>query len=143
VDGFLLEVVSERKVSEHLEKRMVVRGDADVADVACPDALLTGRRPREIQRADAHEFVLELVHSSRREQHRFVALRDKDVAGSADAAFGFEESEVLFAEFVSFHSGFSGTAIIQNGRHDSVARAGIKPAADPPVFVTRTEDLTH
>ena len=98
-----LEVVAKRKVAEHLEERVVVGRHADVADVAGADALLTGRRPSELQFADAQELVFELVHPGGREQDRLVLARHEHVARPADAVFGLEEGEVLFAKFVSFH----------------------------------------
>ena len=49
-DGVLLEVVAEAEVAEHLEERVVARGDADVLEVvvlaADADALLARRRAR-------------------------------------------------------------------------------------------------
>ena len=38
-----------------------------------------------------------------REEHRGVPARHQHVAGAADAAFGLEEGQVFFAEFVGFH----------------------------------------
>ena len=49
-DGVLLEVVAEAEVAEHLEERVVARGDADVLEVvvlaADADALLARGRAR-------------------------------------------------------------------------------------------------
>src|SRR5439155_3796425 len=63
-DGVLFEVVSERKVPEHLEKRVVASGIADVLEVivlaACPQALLYRHRPLVGAGLLAQEHTLEL-----------------------------------------------------------------------------------
>ena len=103
MDRLALEVVAEAEIAQHLEKRVVVGGAADVLDVAGAQALLAGRGPGEIELALAQEVVLELVHAGRREQHRGVPARHQHVAGAADAALGLEERQIFFAKFVGFH----------------------------------------
>ena len=105
VDRFLLEVIAEREVAEHLEERVVIRRDADVADVAGAQALLAGGGRGELERADAEELVLELVHSGGREQHGLVPARDEDVARPADAAFGLERTARYFSRSSSVFIG--------------------------------------
>ena len=114
VDGLALEVVAEAEVAQHLEERVVVGRAADVVDVAGAEALLAGRGPGELELAAAEEVVLELVHAGGREQHRGIPARHQHVAGPADAAFGLEEGEVLFAEFVGFHGlTVAGTRVVR------------------------------
>ena len=103
VDRFALEVVAEAEVAQHLEEGMVVGGTADVVDIARAEAFLAGGGSGEIQLAAAEEVVLELVHSGGREEHGGVPARHEHVAGPADAAFGLEEGQVLFPQFVAFH----------------------------------------
>ena len=103
VDRFALEVVAEAEVAQHLEEGVVVGGAADVVDVAGAEAFLAGGGAGELQLAAAEEVVLELVHAGGREEHRGVPAGHEHVAGPADAAFGLEEGQVLFAQFVAFH----------------------------------------
>ena len=103
VDRIALEIVAERKIAEHLEKRVVVRGPADVFDVAGPQALLAARGAGELQFHLAQKVVLELVHPRRREQHAGIPRRHQHVAGDAAMALRFKEGEILFAEFVGVH----------------------------------------
>ncbi len=67
MNGIAFEVVTKRKVAEHFEEGVVVSRDSDVADVAGAQTLLTGGRCCEIQLANSHEFVFELIHARRGE----------------------------------------------------------------------------
>src|SRR5215472_6015286 len=62
----LLEVIAEREVPQHLEKRVMPVSEADIFQVvmlaARAHALLRGRRPRIIALLEAEEDVFELVH---------------------------------------------------------------------------------
>ena len=103
VDRFLFEVIAERKVAEHLKKRVVIRRHSNVRDVSRPQAHLAGGRAREVDRTNPQKLILELIHPRRREEHRLVVTWNEHIARPADAAFGLEKGEILFAEFVSFH----------------------------------------
>ena len=103
VDRFLLEVVAEREVAEHLEERHVAGGPPDVLDVAGPDALLAGRRRSETRVAQPHELALELVHARRGEQDGLIFLGNQHIAGAADAPLGDEEVEERFAKLIGHH----------------------------------------
>ncbi len=105
VDRFALEVIAEAEIAQHFEKRVVIGRAADVVDVAGSQTLLASRGPGEIELALAQKVVLELVHTSRGEQHRGIPAGHQHVAGPADATFGLEKGEILFAQFVGFHSG--------------------------------------
>ena len=103
MNGLLLEVVSKREVAEHLEERVVIGGDPDVTDVPRSQTFLRGRRPRELNRSDPEELVLELVHSCRREQDGRIVLRHEHVRRPPNAALGLKERQILFTQFVSLH----------------------------------------
>ena len=105
LNGLGLEIISEREVSQHLEKGVVVGGYTDVADVAGSQAHLAGRGPGEVQWTDAQELVLELVHSCRREQHGRVVGGDQHIGRAAGVTLGLEEREVPLADFVGIHRG--------------------------------------
>ena len=90
-DRLALEIVAEAEVAQHLEKRVVVSGPADVVDVVGPQALLAGGRPGEVELAAAEEMVLELVHPGGGEEHGGVPAGDEHVARSAHATLCLEE----------------------------------------------------
>ncbi len=102
VDRFLLEVIAEREVAEHLEERHVPRGLPYVLDVARADALLAGGGLGEARVAQAHELALELIHPGRGEQDRRV-VGHEHVGGLLHAPLGREEIEVGFAKLVGSH----------------------------------------
>ena len=66
-DRFLLEVVAEGEVAEHLEERQVGLV-ADLLDVGRPEGLLGARRPRVRRVLGPQEEGPELDHPRRREQ---------------------------------------------------------------------------
>ena len=102
-DRLPLEVVPEAEVPEHLEERVVPGGDADVADVPGPQALLAGRRAPQRRVAGPEKLRLELVHPGGGEQHAGVVLRDEHVAGLTRAALALEKVEIGGAEVVGLH----------------------------------------
>ncbi len=79
-DGIFLEVVAEGKISQHLEKRVMTIGEADVFQIvvlpARAHAFLRGRGPRVVALFEAKENVLELVHAGVGEEQRRVVGRD-------------------------------------------------------------------
>ncbi len=80
-DGIFLEVIAEAEVSEHLEKRVVAIGEADIFEVvmlaAGAHALLRGGGARVVALFESKENVLELVHPSIREQKSRVVSRNE------------------------------------------------------------------
>ena len=80
-DRLFLEVVAEGKVAEHLEKRVVAVGEADVLKIvvlaARADAFLRSGGPVVVALLEAEEDVLELVHARVREEQRGIVLRDE------------------------------------------------------------------
>ena len=95
-DGFALEVISKTEVAQHFKEGVMVRCPPDVVDVAGAKAFLARRCPSEVQLDFAEEMILELVHACGSKQNRRIPSGNKDVAGTSDAAFRFEEREVLF-----------------------------------------------
>ena len=74
MDRLALEVVAEAEVAEHLEKRVVPGGVADVLQIvvlaAGAHAALRGGRARIVARLLAEKHILELDHAGIREQQR-------------------------------------------------------------------------
>ncbi len=105
-DRFLLEVVAERPVAEHLEEGVVVGVLADVVEIvvlaAGADALLRVGGPLVGPRAGAEEDVLELVHAGVGEQQRriVVAARRGDDGTKVWPCFLHEEVDELLANFI-------------------------------------------
>ena len=103
MDRLPLEIVSETEVAEHFEECVMVRRSSHVVDVAGSQTLLAGGRFGEFEFNASEEVILELVHSCGGEEYGGVPSRHQYVAGLADAAFRFEKSKVLLAEFVCLH----------------------------------------
>src|SRR5262249_16618153 len=82
LDGEILEIVAEREVAEHLEKRVMTRGITDVLQVvvlaAGAHAFLRGDRALVVALLDAGEDILELHHAGvGEEQGRFVGRHER------------------------------------------------------------------
>ena len=86
LDGEILEVVAERKVAEHLEKRVVARRVADVVQVvvlaAGAHALLGGDGARVVTLLGAGKDVLELHHAGAGEHQGGVVARHQRPRGN-------------------------------------------------------------
>ena len=106
-DGFLLEVVAEGEVAEHLEEGVVAAGVADVLEIvvlaAGADALLRGGGARVVALFEAQEDVLELVHAGVGEQQRGVVGGHQRRAADDAVAVRREEVEKLLADLVACH----------------------------------------
>src|SRR5213593_1284925 len=80
-DRFLLEVVAEREVAEHLEEGVMTGGVADLLEVVMlatrPDALLAGDRTRIVTSLQTLKHALELHHAGIGEQQRGVIRGDQ------------------------------------------------------------------
>ncbi len=107
-DRVALEVVAEGPVAEHLEKRVVARGIADVFEVvvlaAGAQATLHRRCANVGSLLDAEEHVLELDHARVREQQRRIIGRDKRRARDDRVPALLEIFEEPAAYFVGFHA---------------------------------------
>jgi hypothetical protein len=101
---------------------VVIGRAAHVFDIAGPQALLAGGRPREFQFHFAQEMVLELVHAGGREQHGGVPPRHEHVASFANVPFRFKERQVAVANFVGFHA-----VSIAEGRKTGQRRRRCRP----------------
>src|SRR5262245_31171201 len=92
------EIIAETEVTQHLEKRVVVRGAPDVIDIASPQALLARRRPRKFERDLAQKMVLKLIHPRRRKEHRRIPSWDQHIARLAGVPLRDEEFKIFFAQ---------------------------------------------
>src|SRR5260364_223684 len=76
MNRFTLEVIAERKITEHLEKGMMPRGITDVFKIvmlaACAHTTLDAHRSRIRTGIAAGEHVFELHHAGIRKQQRWI-----------------------------------------------------------------------
>ena len=79
-DGFLLEIIAEGEVAQHLKIRAVAGRLADIFDVPRPDALLAGADPVPRRLHLALEIGLHRCHAGVDEQQRRVILWDQGKA---------------------------------------------------------------
>src|SRR6185312_601449 len=105
---FLLEVVAERPVAQHLEEGVVARGVADRVEVvvlaAGTQATLHVGRTRVRQLLAAEEHVLELHHPRVGEQECGVVGWNQRRGGHDSVAAALEKLEEKRANFCSFHA---------------------------------------
>ena len=108
-DGVGLEVVAEAEVAEHLEERVVARGEAHVVEVvvlaAGAHALLGGGGAGVVARLAAGEHVLELHHAGVGEEQRGVVRRHQGRRGDAAVGALLEELQECFANLIRRHVG--------------------------------------
>src|SRR5438477_6004794 len=80
-NGVFLEVIAKGKISQHLKKRVMAVGEADILQVivlpARPHTLLRRSRPRVIALLQAEEDVLELVHPRIGEEQSRIVMRNE------------------------------------------------------------------
>jgi len=101
-DRLSLEVVAEGEVAEHLEKREVPGGVADVLDVGGAEALLDAGGAAEVGHDLAQEVRLELVHARVGEQQRRV-VGDQRAGGHQAVSSLDEEVEEPASDLVGVH----------------------------------------
>ena len=101
-DGLTFEIVSERPVAQHFEKRMVLRTEPHLFQVVVmpryADAFLGIHGPAVIPVAGAQKHVLELIHPSIRKQQGGIFLRRHRRAGHDRMALPFEETKKFLAD---------------------------------------------
>ena len=111
LDRFLLEVIAEREVAEHLEEGVVARGVTDLLEVVMlstrPDALLAGHRTRVIAAFQTLKHPLELHHAGVGEQQCGVVRGHERRARhlTVRARRGFEVVQELAADIGGLHAG--------------------------------------
>ena len=109
-DGFMLEVVAEGEVAEHLKIRAVARGLADVFNVAGADALLAGADAVARRLLVALEVGLHRRHAGVDEQQARIILRDEREARQAQVPLRLEKAQEHLAQFIQtiwFHNHLS------------------------------------
>ena len=105
-DGLLLEIIAQRPVAEHFEKR-AVRVVAHFVDVAGAHAFLHVRKARACGMLFAHEIGHERVHACRGEKHGRVVLRDQRGRGDHRVPAFTEKAEIELTQLLGsqvFHS---------------------------------------
>jgi hypothetical protein len=104
---FLLEVIAEGKVAEHLEKGVMPGGATDIFQVvvfaAGPNAFLRTAGPGVVPVLQTEEQVLELVHAGIGEQQRRVILRYEVRTGDDRMASLNKKLQETFPDFFSSH----------------------------------------
>ena len=107
VDRVALEIIAERKIAQHLEKRVVARGIADIFQVV----VLAARAHATLRRGSplvgplllAEKYILELHHPRVGEEQRRIVAGDERARGNDRVALGFEILEKLLADFAAVH----------------------------------------
>ncbi len=109
LDSLFLEVVSERKVAEHLEEGVVSRGMAHLLEVvvfaARPHAFLARHGPGVRPPLEPLKHAFELHHPGVGEQERGIVRRDQGGARHFLVPPGLEELQKLAADFSGGHGG--------------------------------------
>src|SRR5580704_9451915 len=104
-DGLFLEIISEGKIAEHLEKRVMAVGESDIFQIvmfsAGAHALLASGGALVIAPLEAEEDVLELIHARVGEQQRGIVVRYKRGAAHRAVAALFEIFQKCFADSVA------------------------------------------
>ena len=101
-DHFLLEIVAQRPVAQHLEERQVGRV-ADLVDIARADALLHVGQARAGRVLAAQQIRDERVHARGGEQNGRVVFRNDGSARNHGMALALEEIEPHAAQFAGSH----------------------------------------
>ena len=99
-NGFLLEVIAEGEVAQHLKIRAVAGRMADVFNVAGADALLTGGDAVARGLFLAGEPRLHGSHARVDQQDGFVVLRNERKARQTQMALRFKELQVHLAQLI-------------------------------------------
>ena len=99
-NGFLLEVVAEREVAEHLKIRAVARGMTDVFNIARADALLAGRHTMARRLFLAGEPRLHRRHAGVDEQDGLVVLRNERKARQTQMTLRLKELQIHLTKLV-------------------------------------------
>ena len=99
-NGFLLEVIAEGEVAEHLKIGAVTGRMADVFNVAGADALLTGGDAVARRLFLAGEPRLHGSHARVDQQDGFVVLRNERKARQTQMALRFKELQVHLAQLI-------------------------------------------
>src|ERR1700674_89903 len=103
-DGFLLEVVAEGKIAEHLEEGVVGLREADVFEVivlaASAHAFLCRGGARVVAFLEAEEDILELVHPGVGKQQRGIPVRDERAAADTAMPLALKKAQECLPDLV-------------------------------------------
>ncbi len=99
-DSLLLEIIAEREIAQHLEKRRMPRGDADVVDIHRPEAFLACGHPLRRRLLLPCEIRLHRRHAGIDEQHARIVPRHQREAGELIMRLALEEIQIHFSQFV-------------------------------------------
>ena len=99
-NDFLLEVILEAEVAQHLKEAAMAGGDANALNIRCTDALLAGGHAMARRLFLAEEPFLHGGHAAVDQQQAGVVFRHQREAAQAQMAFGLKIMQILFAQFV-------------------------------------------
>ena len=99
-NDFLLKVILEAEVAQHLKEAAMAGGDADALNIRCTDALLAGGHAMARRLFLAEEPFLHGGHAAVDQQQAGVVFRHQREAAQAQMAFGLKIMQILFAQFV-------------------------------------------
>ena len=100
VQGFSLEIISEGEIAQHLEEGSVTRCLADVLDIACTDALLTGGNTFSRRCLRPCEPGLHGSHSCIDQQEAVVIVRNKRETRKRQMILALEIFQIHPAKFI-------------------------------------------
>ena len=99
-NDFLLEVVLEAEVAQHLKEAAMAGGDANALNIRGTDALLAGCHTVAGRFLLTEEPFLHGGHTAVNQQQAGVILRNQREAAKAQMAFGFKIVQVLLAKLI-------------------------------------------
>ena len=99
-DGFMLEVIAEGEIAEHLKIGAVAGGVSYIVDIAGADALLAGAYAPSGRYLLALEPGLHGGHARVYEQYGFIVPGHQRKAGQAEMILAFKKSEEHLSEFI-------------------------------------------
>ena len=106
-DRLFLEIVADRKIAEHFEKRMVTARLADVFDVVGAQAFLHVGDTRVVRLDPAVEIRLERRHPGVDPEQRRIVVRDERCARFNPVSFRREKVEPFVSDFACLHRAFA------------------------------------
>ena len=99
-NDFLLEVILEAEVAQHLKEAAMAGRDADTLNIRGADALLASGHAMTGRLLLSEEPLLHGGHAAVDQQQAGVVLRHQGEAVQTQVALALEEAQVLFTQFI-------------------------------------------
>ncbi len=122
-NGFVLEIIPEGKVAEHLEEGQMTGGMADIFNITGTHALLAGCHTVVRRHFLAGKIRLKRCHTCRDQQYALIVMGNKGIASPGKMSLGRKEIKEHFAKLVYavifLHNRFS---FLNSGRKKAPCR---------------------